>query len=287
MSTDTFEFRVGRFMCLALLDGTFRYPPELFFSNLPRDQYESRLGSGEGVETIEVPYICLYIDTGRQRVLVDTGAAGFGPTTGRLPVLLQQAGIDRSAIDIVVLSHGHPDHIGGNLDDRGELAFPSARHVMTREEWAYWDSGPSLDELPAADWLKQLVRATAERNLPPMRRQLDLITADAAIAPGISALATPGHTPGHIAVQIESEGERLLFLADTVLHPLDVEYPDTVAVFDHSPARMVATRQRILAGAEAAGTLVMASHLPFPALGHIVSSGVGWRWVPLVEGAPA
>lgn len=287
MNTDMFEFRIGRVRCLALLDGTFRYPPELFFSNLPKAEYEPRLGSGQPVETIEVPYICLYVDTGRFRMLVDTGAAGFGPTTGRLPGLLRQAGIDRSAIDIVVLSHGHPDHIGGNLDDGGGLAFPAARHVMTRQEWEYWDSGPSLDELPAADWLKQLVRATAGRNLPPIRPQLDLIAADGPIAPGVSALATPGHTPGHMALQIESEGERLLFLADTVLHPLDIEYPNAVAAFDHSPVRMVATRQRMLAGAEAGGTLVMASHLPFPALGRIVSSGSGWRWSPLAEGAVA
>ena len=287
MNADMFEFRVGRFRCLALRDGTFRYPPELFFSNLPRDQYEPRLGSGQPVETIEVPYICLYVDTGRHRMLVDTGAAGFGPTTGHLPGLLRQAGIDRSDIDIVVLSHGHPDHIGGNLDDSGGLAFPAARHVMTRQEWEYWDSSPSLDELPAADWLKQLVRATAGRNLPPIRPQLELITADGPIVPGVSALATPGHTPGHIALQIESEGERLLFVADTVLHPLDIEYPDAVAVFDHRPADMVATRQRVLAGAEAGGTLVMASHLPFPALGRIASSGTGWRWLPLAEGAVA
>ena len=275
MNAEMFPFRVGRFHGLALLDGTFTYPAELFFANQPKALYAA--------ETIDVPYICLYVDTGRERVLVDTGAAGFGPTTGNLPRLLQTAGIDRQSIDIVVLSHGHPDHIGGNLDADGALAFPRARHVMLQQEWEYWDSAPSLDELPAADWLKQIVTNTANRNLPPIRRQLDLLPEGGPVTSGISAFATPGHTPGHMALEISSEGERLLFLGDVVLHPLDVEYPETVAVVDHQPERMVATRRQLLGRAAAEGTLVMASHFPFPGLGYVTSSGSGWRWRSLTD----
>lgn len=285
-NVEVLPFRVGGFSCLALLDGTFTYPPSLFFANLPSAQYEPHLvAAGQSPQAMEVPYICLHVDTGRQRVLVDTGAAGFGATTGRLARLLHEAGIDRRSIDVVVLTHGHPDHIGGNLDESGAPAFPRARHVMFAQEWSYWDAGPTLDELPADDWLKQLILSTAGRNLPPIRRQLDLLTQDEVLVPGIRAIAAPGHTPGHMVLEVTSEEDRLLFLADTVLHVLDVERPDTYAVVDHQPQRMVATRRQWLAEAAHQRTRVMGSHLPFPGIGYVSAAAAGWRWTSLREAA--
>jgi glyoxylase-like metal-dependent hydrolase (beta-lactamase superfamily II) len=280
MGSETFRFDVGSFACTAILDGTFRYPPGLFFANVPKEQYEPRLRQpGQDLETIEVPYNCLFIDTGRQRVLVDTGAAGFGPTTGKLHQRLRAAGIEPREIDTVVLSHGHPDHIGGNLNEDGTPAFPNARFVMFQEEWEYWMSNPSLEELPAAPWLKEIILASATKNLPPIRGQLDLLHEETKIVPGISAIAAPGHTPGHMALEIRSEGEQLLFVADAILHPLHIEHPETCAVVDHQPAEMVTTRRALLDRAK--DTIVMASHFPFPGLGRVTQEGAEWRWQPI------
>lgn len=283
MKTGTFRFHVGNFACLAILDGTFAYPPGLFFANLSREQYEPRLDThGQQKGTIEVPYTCLYVDTGKERVLLDTGAGAFGPTTtGQLFHHLHEAGIEADDINFVVLSHGHPDHIGGILRENGTPAFRNARYVMLKQEWEYWQSNPTLAELRAEQWLKDLILSSARKNLPPIEKQLDLLSQAGSFLPGMSAIPAPGHTPGHMAVEIASAGERLVFVADAVLHVLDFEYPETRAVFDHQPGDMIATRSHLLNEAAAQQTALMASHLPFPGLGHVRRKGTAWEWAPI------
>ncbi len=279
MGADIFRFHVGDFRCVAILDGTFRYPPSLFFANVPKEVYEPRLSEhAEPVASIEVPYICLFLDTGGHRVLVDTGAAGFGATTGKLNERLGMADIDPDRIDTVILSHGHPDHIGGNLNADGQPAFRNAEYVMFQNEWEYWMSDPSLDELPAETWLKDIIRTSTRRNLPPIRGQLRLLEREDEIVPGITAISAPGHTRGHMALAIGPGSDQLLFLADAVLHPLHVERPEITAVVDHQPATMVTTRRDLLHKAADHNAIVMASHFPFPGVGRISRHDAGWQW---------
>ena len=282
MDAGIFRFQIGTFSCLALLDGTFQYPPSLFFANVPPDVYEPRLReSGQSATALEVPYICLYIDTGDHRVLVDTGAAGIGPTTGKLSERLRSADIDPLRIDTVVLSHGHPDHIGGNLNERGESAFPNATFVMFRSEWDYWMSEPSLAELPAEAWLKEIILTSARKNLPPIELQLRLLEREGEIVSGVTAISARGHTRGHMALAVESGSDQLLFIADAALHPLHVEQPEITAQVDHQPDEMVKTRRTLLDRAADYKAMVLASHFPFPGLGHVSHHGTGWNWKPL------
>jgi glyoxylase-like metal-dependent hydrolase (beta-lactamase superfamily II) len=97
------------------------------------------------------------------------------------------------------LTHAHPDHIGGNVDSHGNLAFPNARYVMSRGEWDFWMSKPDLSSLKCDDHLKQLLRQYPADMLPPIGGRLELLDAEAEVVPGVRSVAAPGHTPGHIA----------------------------------------------------------------------------------------
>lgn len=221
------------------------------------------------------------VDTGRQRVLVDTGAGGMAPTTGNLIPNLQAEGIAPEEIDTVILTHGHPDHIGGTIDDDGQPAFPNARYVMWKEEWEFWTSDPDLTQLPAAEYIIELLLKFARNNLPPLRDQIDLVDAGEEVAPGIRLVAAPGHTPGHVAVAVSSTGEELLYISDTALHYIQLEQPHWNSVVDLAPQQAVASRRRIIEKAVASSALVYASHLSFPCLGSVVQKGEGWQWQPI------
>ncbi|UCF95492.1 MAG: MBL fold metallo-hydrolase, partial [Desulfobacterales bacterium] len=223
MSQETYHFKTGRLECIAVSDGTLTYTPPAFpppasllFTNAPSARLEQVLREHDlpfkQWTEWTCPYICLVVNTGDHVVLVDTGAGGLAPTTGRLRQNLQAAGIAPEDIDTVVLTHGHPDHIGGNTDARGKPAFPDARHVMWKDEWDFWNSAQAEQTLD--EHLRDILVGFARANLPPIEAKVDLVDREKEIVPGINAVAAPGHTPGHMAVEICSEGEQLLCISD-------------------------------------------------------------------------
>lgn len=150
---------------------------------------------------------------------------------------------------------------------------------MWKDEWDFWTS--DIAELKVDEHAKELLRAFADDNLPPIHGQLDLVGHEKEIVPGISALAAFGHTPGHMALAISSQGEQLLCISDAVLHPIHVEHPDWHAVVDFAPQQVVTTRRRILNQATAEKALVIAFHFPFPGLGHVVQKEGQLQWQPI------
>jgi glyoxylase-like metal-dependent hydrolase (beta-lactamase superfamily II) len=170
------------------------------------------------------------------------------------------------------------------VDSEGKPAFPNARYVMWKEEWEFWTAAPDLSALSVPDWITQVLLKFAAENLPPIEGQLDLVDAETEIVPGIDAVATPGHTPGHMAVSISSRGQRLLCTGDVALHPIHLEQPDWYAAVDLAPDQALASRRRSADIAVAEQALVQAFHFPFPGLGHVVQRGDAWQWQP-VEGA--
>jgi len=290
MNGEIYRFNVGDFKCMAVSDGTLTYTPPTFpppatflFANASGEPLERALREHsiqpEQWDAWVSPYICVVVNTDKHLVLVDTGADGLGPNTGRLLLNLQSGGIAPGDIDTVILTHGHPDHIGGNTDAKGKPAFPKARHVMWKDEWDFWTSEQARLEL--GEHGKEVLLKFAHNNLPPIQGQLDLVDHETEIVPGIHALAAPGHTLGHMALAISSGDEQLLCISDAVLHPIHLEQPEWHAVVDFAPHELVATRRQLLNRAVAEKSLVLAFHFPFPGLGHVAQMGDVWQWQPI------
>ena len=283
MKNNSFLFKIGNFNCIAVSDGTFTYSDISFYQIAPKEHLqnvfrEHDLQSGQ----ITTPYTCLFIDTGKHRVLVDTGmGTGVAPSVGNLLNNLHEEGIEGSDIDTVILTHCHPDHIGGIINAEGKPVFPNARYVMWKEEWDFWASEPDLTQLKVDEQIKQLILMSARKNLPPITNRLDLIDSEIEILPGIRAISAPGHTPGHMVLSISSGGDHLLCASDTVLSPIHLEKPDWRPVFDFEPEQAAITKCKIFDRAADEKSMVFAFHFPFPSLGHVIKKGDGWQWQPI------
>jgi glyoxylase-like metal-dependent hydrolase (beta-lactamase superfamily II) len=273
------RFQVGEFECIAVNDGTFSYPVAWMFANVPEERCAAHLAQQNLSTThVESPYTCLLLRTGTRNVLVDTGADGLAPTTGNLLNNLQAIGVSAHQITDVVLTHAHPDHIGGAVDPSGKPAFAQACYWMSKIEWDFWTSPTALHDVAMDAHMRDLLVGCAQRSLPPLAGQLELIEGEKEILPGLRAIAAPGHTPGHMALVISSSKTQLLHLADTVLHPLHLENPDWRNIFDLDEPTAVETRQRLFDRASAEQWQTLAYHFPFPGLGRVGRKNRGWTW---------
>lgn len=291
MDAGSYRFLLGEFECLAVSDGAFNYSPGSLFANVSQQEVESVLHArGLPTDRVTTPYTCLFIDTGDNRVLVDTGAGNLGESapkvvpnvdhsttaTGALRRNLEAAGIPASEVDTVIITHAHPDHVGGTVDDAGELVFANARYVIGREESAFWTSEAGARQAPP------IMVDIARRSLDAIGDRLTFVDTGEEILPGIRVVATPGHTPGHISLEISSGDEILLHISDVVIYPLHLEHPDWTPVFDMLPEAAETSKRRTFDHAAEQGTLVFGHHFPpFPNLGHVRKHGSGWQWQPI------
>lgn len=276
---DSYRFNIGDFQCLAVNDGDFIGNADLLFVNAPEKELLQVL-KRYNLKQDHLPstWTCLLIKTPTNVVLVDTGFGSGGNYGGRLLPILHAEGFKPEDIDTVILTHAHADHIGGCVDSAGNVVFPQATFYMWYEEWDYWTIETNLKKAP--EWAANVAR----QKLPPLLDHLEKIDSETDIVPGIRAIAAPGHTAGHIAVEVESGGDYLLNLADVALHPIQIEYPEWYARLDQYPKQTVTARHTIYQRAAETNAMVLAFHFPpFPSLGRISKQKSRWKWQPSHE----
>jgi len=280
MRNDFYPFRVGGFECVALCDGSADYTLESMVTNAPHSDVETYLQEhGLRTDLINTPYTYLYVNTGRHSVLVDMGAGTLFPTTGRLLQSMDQAGIPPESIDSIFISHAHPDHVGGALTDQDELIFTNAAYYICQNEWEFWFSEQATNQVA------ETFITFARQKLTPLKERILLIEKEKEILPGVEVIFAPGHTPGHMVISFQSEGQQLLYTGDTVLHPLHLERPDWLPVYDILPELARVSKNKIFDLAAATKSLVLGQHFPpFPNLGYITKKEIGWLWQPIETG---
>jgi glyoxylase-like metal-dependent hydrolase (beta-lactamase superfamily II) len=281
---NTVTFAIGEIKCTVFHDLQFKYLAKDFFINASPQELEQALSTYQITpDNIPSPFIALLLEQGDKKILIDTGV-GFTKNpvnvrgkmvsfNGQLQALLQQEHIINESITDVIVTHFHPDHIGGIFSEDGQLNFPKARFHMHEDEWNFWHSSQS-DSQP--DQFKYFI----EKNITRLKEgNLSLINGDFTdILPGIIAVKADGHTPGQIALIIHSAKQHLLYISDAFLHPLHIEKLNWQTNYDLDHEKAKQSRIKLLELARKDHMLINAFHFDFPGLGQVEKQANTWKW---------
>lgn len=277
-TNERYHFQLGDFRCTAIRDAVMAYPISEVFPDIPSEQLAQALANHQAPsEEIVFDFNCLLVDTGEQLVVIDVGWGHIGLTLeGKLAQHLRAEGIAPQDVDIVVLTHGDEDHIGGIVDARGKPAFPNARCIM-------WETG--WDALVNTDWAQvpEEIAAVKSKLVNVIEEQIEPIEANTEFLPDLRLIPATGHKPGHAAVAITSAGQHLLHVGDAIGHPVMVTHSEWSWCFDLDPTRAANDRKHLIETAVAQGALVFGSHLPFPGVGRIVRQKNKRHWQPVAR----
>lgn len=257
------RFKLGSFEVTTLLAGTraLENPHETFGLNASAEEFaaaaEAAFVPADVSQNFFTPTL---VNTGAQLVLFDTGLAPEGITAA-----MAAAGYTPDQVDLVVLTHMHGDHIGG-LSGEGGATFANAAYVAGQVEFDHWAAAGNEG---------------FEAKVRPLAEQMTFIGDGDTAAPGMTAMLAAGHTPGHMAFRLESEGKSLVLIADTANHfAFSVAHPDWEVRFDLDKAQAAATRREVLGMIAADRLPFIGYHMPFPSLGYLETAGDGFRFVP-------
>lgn len=278
-----YRMQLGQFEVTALLDGLLDLDAGLLKKINPADTHALLARMFAGHPKMRTPVNAYLVNTGARLVLIDSGAGGFfGPNLGTLRRNMALAGYDPSQVDTVLVTHMHGDHIGGLVDAAGKPLFPNATIWASKADSDYWLSPEAAAAAPE-NWRRAFTLARDAAAPYLAAGKWKTFSAGTVIVPGMLAVEAAGHTPGHTAFAIESQGSRLFVWGDTVhAHAVQFARPGASIEFDTNQERAIATRARLFAEAARGGYLVAGMHLPFPGIGHVREDGEDtYAWVPV------
>jgi glyoxylase-like metal-dependent hydrolase (beta-lactamase superfamily II) len=281
-----YRFKLGNFEIATVLDAKAireGLHPQ-YGANVSADEVHALARANNiDIQRFEHPNIPTLVNTGKQVVLFDTGNGAlpheYEQLSKRLPpgqtaARLATAGYRPEDIDVIVITHGHPDHIGG-LTEGGKPVFPNARYVFGAAEFDFWKRGENVREA------RKFNRELFVKICVPLADRSTFIKPGDEVVAGITAVDAAGHSPGLLAFHVENGAKRFMITADTCTqYVMAVQRPEWHFEMDDDKDKAVATRKRILAMLAADKLFVVSFHMPFPGIGYVEEGHTGYRWVP-------
>jgi glyoxylase-like metal-dependent hydrolase (beta-lactamase superfamily II) len=282
-----YRFRIGEYQATVVSDGMLPLgKPATAFPTADPQQIETLMdGAFLPANEANLEQNALILNTGRQLILFDTGMGDsmgaasqmFGPTTGKLLQNMRAAGIEPSQIDLVVLTHAHCDHCWALVDAQGNRNFPNAQVAVSEADLKFWTDDANKR---GPEFMTVFIDG-AKKNLNAYRDRMIMVRDEREVAPGVTALAAPGHTVGHHVYAISSANQVVVNTGDMAHHHvLLLRRPMWEFAFDTDPKLSARTRSRMLDRLATDRTQILSYHFPWPGLGHAVKEGEGYGWVP-------
>lgn len=283
-----YRYKVGDIECTSINDGARSFPmPDTFVKNIPKEQ---ALAAAEAAHMpkgmVTVPFNPQLINTGGKLVLIDCGTGEASFTTskgaiGRTLTNLAAAGVDPKSIDIVLMSHLHPDHTNGIRSADNSMAFPNAEIMVPAKDWEFWMSDENNSKAQSNQMMKDYF-ANVRKIYAGIENKVTKYDWDKEVAPGITSVATPGHTPGHTSFVVASGSSKILVQSDVTNIPeLFLRNPDWHVAYDVDPQKAQETRHKFYDMAAAEKALVVGFHFTFPSQGYVEKDGAKYRLVPV------
>ncbi len=281
-----YALKVGDIDVLVISDGVLPIPAHVLAHNVAPDVLDNWLDDQFlPHEIAEWPLNVLVVRSGDRTILVDAGL-GMDPNlklekAGRLVQRLEAAGIALSSITDVVVTHMHMDHIGGLIIDGTHDRFrPDLRVHVAAAEVEFWKD-PDFSKTVMPQGFPDALRAAAKRFMAQYGDQIVTFETEAQVAPGVAALLTGGHTPGHCMVRVASGDDRLTFVGDAIFQ-VGFDQPEWFNGFEHDPEESARVRINLLRQFAETREAFVATHLPFPSIYHVAVAGDAFRAVPAV-----
>lgn len=276
-----YRLMLGDFEVTALFDGAIDLKPSELLKGLPPAQVKQRLAQAYQTEPVPTSVNAYLVNTGTKLVMIDAGTGSLaGPALGTLVANLKASGYQPEQVDEIYITHLHYDHVGG-ITQGDQAVFPNAIVRADRRDAEFWLSEQALAQAPGG--LKTFMQHAINSMKPYVASQrFKPFDGDTELVPGVKAIATHGHTPGHTIYQVESKGQKLVLWGD-LMHVAAVQFaqPFVAMAFDADAKRATAQRQKAFADAAKQGYLIGASHLPFPGIGRLRTDGKGYDFLPV------